>query len=152
MPPRRDGMSRPRTDDELLEALVGTWRVTGQMRGQPLAQSWSASRALGGKFVEIRVTNGTPLIDGKPYEATYFIGATDGRFVLTLMDVFGAAYAAVPGLGRRDGDTIVFEFAYATGPLTWRWSLGDGSWEHEQTYAENGERKVFATKRAERIG
>ncbi|HEY6959692.1 MAG TPA: hypothetical protein VI814_12785 [Candidatus Limnocylindria bacterium] len=135
------------SDDELLDQLVGTWRISGEMRGEPLAQRAVAQRALGGRFVEIRVTGGTPLVEGRPYEAAYFIGsAGPGRFVMTLLDVFGAAFSAVPGLGRRDGDAIVFEFAYANGPWTWRWSFVDGVWEHEQTYLENGERKTFATK------
>jgi hypothetical protein len=140
------------TDDELLDHLVGTWRITGTMRGEPLAQTAVATRALHGRFVEIRVTDGTPLIDGTPYEAVYFIGSPEpGRFVLTLLDVFGAAFSAVPGLGTREGDAIVFEFAYASGPWTWRWTFADGAWEHEQTYLEDGERKTFARKRMERV-
>ncbi len=43
------------TDDELLDTLVGRRRVTGEMRGLPLSQSWLARRVLGGRFVEVRV-------------------------------------------------------------------------------------------------
>lgn len=139
------------TDDELLECLVGTWRIWGTMGGQPLEQRAVATRALGGKFVEIRVDGGTPFIEGRPYEAAYFIASPGpGRFVMTLLDVFGVTFSPVPGLGHRDGDAMVFEFAYASGPWTWRWTFADGAWEHEQTYLEDGGRKIFATKRMER--
>jgi hypothetical protein len=139
-------------DQQLLEGLVGSWRITGTMRGQALAQNAKAHRAFNGAFVEMRITEGTPLIDGKPYEAVYFIGSpTAGRFVMTLVDVFGAGVSPIPGLGRRDGDAIVFEFAYSNGPWTWRWTPSAGGWDHEQTYLESGETKVFATKRMERV-
>lgn len=151
---RRHGPCENRrvTDDELLECLVGTWRIRGTMRGQPLEQRAVATRMLGGKFVEMRVDGGTPFIDGRPYEAVYFIGSPEpGHFVMILLDVFGAASAQVPGLGTRDGDAMVFEFAYASGPWTWRWTYADGAWDHEQTYLENGERQLFAKKRMERV-
>jgi hypothetical protein len=139
------------TDEELLDQLAGSWLVTGDVRGKPVSQTIAARRALAGKFVELRVTDGTPLIDGRPYEAAYFIGvAADGRFVMNLVDVFGAAYSAVPGIGHRDGDGLVFEFAYSGGPWTWRWTLRDGSWELRQTYVEDGVEQLFATKRMER--
>ena len=138
-------------DEELLDALVGTWRITGTMRETPLAQNAVATRVLRGRFVRIDVSDGTPLIDGAPYEAVYFIGAAEpGRFVMTLLDTFGAAYSPVPGFGHRDGDGMVFEFAYAAGPWTWRWALRDGVWMQQQTYLENGEPRLFATKRMER--
>jgi hypothetical protein len=139
------------TDEELLDQLEGSWRVTGEVRGNPLSQAITARRAFAGKFVELRVTEGTPLIDGRPYEAAYFIGASaEGRFVMTLVDVFGAAYSAVPGIGHRASDGIVFEFAYPGGPWTWRWNLRDGSWEMRQSYVEDGGERMFATKRMAR--
>ena len=126
--------------------------MTGVVRGAPLSQRWKAARALVGKYIEIRVTDGTPLIDGKSYEAVYFIGASDSGFVMNLMDVFGAEYSAIAGIGHREADEIVFEFAYATGPWTWRWSLAGSGWDHEQTYFDQGERKIFATKHMRRVG
>ena len=139
-------------DRQLLEGLVGSWRITGTMRGQPLAQRATAARVFNGTFVEMRITDGTPLIDGKPYEAVYFIGSSEaGKFVMNLIDVFGAGVSFIPGLGKRDGDAIVFEFAYSNGPWTWRWTPSAGGWDHVQTYLEDGATKVFATKRMERL-
>jgi hypothetical protein len=121
------------------------------VRGTPVVQSVTARRAFAGKFVELRVTDGTPLIDGGPYEAAYFIGVSgEGQFVMNLVDVFGAAYSAIPGIGHREGDTLVFEFAYSGGPWTWRWTLRDGSWEMRQTYLADGVEQLFATKRMKR--
>jgi hypothetical protein len=140
------------TDDDLLDQLVGSWRVTGDLRGDPLSQAWTAKRVLGGRFVEVRVTDGTPLIEGESYEAIYFIGVSaEGGFVMHLMDVFGAPYSAIPGIGRREGDDIVFVFGYSSGPWTWRWSLSGRGGEITQTYVEGGEQKRFATKRMERL-
>jgi hypothetical protein len=139
------------TDEELLDQLQGSWLITGHVRGKPVAQSVTARRAFAGKFIELRVTDGMPPIDGGPYEAVYFIGVSgEGRFVMTLVDVFGAVYSAVPGIGRRDAGGLVFEFAYSGGPWTWTWTLRDGSWEMRQTYVEEGVEQLFATKRMER--
>lgn len=139
------------TDEELLEHLVGTWRVTGEVRGNALSQVVRGQRALGDTFVELRISHGLPLVDGRPYEAVYYIGvASPGRFVLNLMDVFGAAYSPIPGLGERDGDDVVFTFAYSGGPWTWRWHLDGGAWDMTQDFVENGEPQHFATKRMER--
>jgi hypothetical protein len=139
-------------DRELLDKLVGSWRITGTLRGKPLAQAATARRVLDDRFVELRVTDGTPLVDGKPYEAIYLIGVTgdNSSYVMLLADVFGAAYAAVPGIGRREGDALVFEFRYATGPWTWRWTSSADGWDHVQTFLEDGKLEVFATKRMER--
>ncbi len=140
-------------DQGLLDRLVGNWRITGTMGDSALAQSVTARRVLHGKFIELRVADGTPLIDGKPYEAVYYICATgEGQFVLVLLDVFGVSGAPVPGLGHRDGDSLVFEFDYGSGPWTWRWRPIHGGWELEQTYLDAGQRRTFATKRMRRAG
>ena len=139
-------------DEDLLDRLEGSWRVTGDVRGSPLSQSIVARRALAGRFVELRVSAGAPPIDGQPYEAVYFIGISgEGRFVMNLMDVFGAGYSVVPGNGHRELDDIVFEFAYANGPWTWRWSPSGQGWSTTQTYLDAGAERLFATKRMERI-
>jgi hypothetical protein len=140
------------TDEELLDSLEGSWRVTGELRGTALSQLITARRVLAGKFVELNVTGGTPLIDGRPYEAVYFIGASgEGHFVMNLVDVLGAEYSAVPGVGRRELDDIVFTFAYADGPWTWRWSPTNGGWDLTQSYVDAGAERLFAIKRMDRI-
>lgn len=139
------------TDRELLERLVGSWWMTGTMRETPLRQAVDATRVLNGEFIEVRVTDGTPMVNGRPYEAIYLIGAgSEGTFVLLLADVFGGSYATTPGIGRREGDTLIFTFDYPSGAWTWRWSPSGDGWELEQTYVENGERRLFATKRMKR--
>jgi hypothetical protein len=57
------------------------------VRGKSSSQSVTARRAFAGKFVELQVTDGTPHIDGRPYEAAYFIGVSgEGRFVMNLVE------------------------------------------------------------------
>ncbi len=69
---------------------------------------------------------------------------------MNLIDVFGAVYSAIPRTGHREGDGLVFEFAYSGGPWTWRWTLRNGWWEMRQTDLEQGVEQPCATKRMER--
>ncbi len=67
------------------------------------------------------------------YEAIWFLGydAVSERYVLHLMDVFGARYSETLGYGTRDGNAIRFVFEYPDGPFhtTYRWSAEDDTWQ-----------------------
>ena len=67
------------------------------------------------------------------YEATWFLGydSVSERYVLHLLDVFGARFSETLGYGIRDGDAIRFVFEYPDGPFhtTFRWSREKESWE-----------------------
>lgn len=137
---------------EFLGNLVGEWDLTGQMGETPLHQAATGRWVLGGLFVELYFTSLLPPPSGgKRYEAVYHIGynAAQDRYVLHLLDTFGVATECSVGLGQREGDSIPFIFAYASGPFTNRftWEAAPAAWTMEQTYIQDGQPRTFAVKR-----
>jgi hypothetical protein len=102
--------------EPLLDALVGDWSMAGQVVGHPATYDLAGRRVLGGKYVELHMTDVT-----RPpkYEARVFIGADTvaGRILVHWIDNTGAAYSVPPGTGTIAGDTLVFEIPYSTGPF-----------------------------------
>jgi hypothetical protein len=51
------------------------------------------------------------------YEAIWYMGydTTSERYVLHLLDIFGARYSETLGFGTRDGKAIRFVFEYPDG-------------------------------------
>lgn len=45
--------------DALLEHLVGQWRMTGSVRGQPVVHTLDAAHVLQGRFVELHMEDVT---------------------------------------------------------------------------------------------
>jgi hypothetical protein len=73
--------------DEFLDRLTGRWELRGLMGDTVLHQVVEARWALGDRFVEMRFRE----LDGKPYEAVYFVGLDDSSatYVLVLIDSTG---------------------------------------------------------------
>jgi len=91
-PPALDGEHGTFTD-ELLDKLVGDWRLKGTVLGKPADNDVSATWELKHQFMQVRfkaVAGAT-----EPYEALVFIG-------------YGT---------RKDGRTIAFVFEYPDGPF-----------------------------------
>jgi hypothetical protein len=113
---QRASADSPSTAVGLLDQLVGTWRMVGQVRGRPASYDLEARRVLGGHFVELHMTDA-----GRPatYEARVFIGedTTAGKIFVHWMDNFGAAFSVPAAAGAVAGDTVRFEFAYSSGPF-----------------------------------
>ena len=67
------------------------------------------------------------------YEALWFLGydPISERYVLHLMDIFGARYSETLGYGTRDGNQIRFVFEYPDGPFhtTYLWNPEKDAWE-----------------------
>jgi hypothetical protein len=121
------------------------------MGNTPLQQSVVGKWTLGGLFIELYFTSTLPAPEGRLlYEAVYHIGynADQDRYVLHLLDTFGVGTECLVGLGQRRDNTIPFVFNYPSGPFTntFIWNAADKSWSFKQSYIENGETKVFATK------
>ena len=102
--------------DDLLDKLVGKWKLTGTMMGRELLQECSGQWVFNHKFLRLdcRETKDQPLL-GVRYESTMFIGCSSAsqRYVVNLVDVFGASDNL--GFGRRTGNTIQFVWSYPYG-------------------------------------
>jgi Protein of unknown function (DUF1579) len=137
-----------------LDRMVGSWELTGQMGSVPLRQAVSARWVLGDRFVQVSCTQTDAAAGTTPYQALYHIGydqAAD-RFAMHLLDSTGVASECPVGLGRREGQTVDFVFAYASGPFHNRFSHDpdEDVWTHELVDMAGGAARPFATKRLTR--
>jgi hypothetical protein len=106
---------------------------------------------LGNLYVEMRYRSLLPSPEGTPpYEALYLVGyhAASERYVLHLFDTFGVSLRPVPGVGRREGNTVPFVFQYDRGPFLNRftWHEDTDTWDHELVDQADGRAELFATK------
>lgn len=133
---------------ELLGKLIGDWKLSGQMGEIPLQQAVTAYWVLGGLFVEMKFKS---TLAESPYEALYLVGFNKGedKFVLHLFDTFGVSTKAYPGLGIQERNSIAFVFDYPDGLFNNRftWKEETQIWEFEQSFIQDGEAKIFATKK-----
>lgn len=146
----------PQRERNLLDRLVGRWRLTGHMGNVALSQNVTADWMLGGTFVVMYCRSTAP--EDNPtagYEAVYHLGFNreTHQFVMHLLDTTEVPTACVVGLGRRDGHRIPFLFQYGDTPFTntFSWDAEQDRWTFLQTYEEDGEAKVFATKEMVRV-
>jgi hypothetical protein len=119
-------------DKTLLQKAIGRW-------------------VLKGLFLELRFKAMQIGREGNPpYEAIYLIGFNNktGDYVLNLFDTFGVTSRTVPGLGKLEGNTIRFVFAYDTRPFinVFTWHPRQHSWRMLLMPEEEGKTIVFATK------
>ncbi len=141
-----DGPNRP-FKDELLENLVGDWKLTRQIRGQTVQNTVKVEWVLNHQFLRIHMKDvATPA----QYEAMVFVGydnASD-RYVAHWIDVFGGRFSETLGYGKRDDNSIKFLFEYPDGPFhnTFTWNASDKTWTFllEQKNKE-GKWATFAT-------
>ncbi len=130
--PPLDGPHRP-FQDELLDRLVGSWRVTGVIQGEPAEQTLEATWVLNHQFLRLDYEGvGAPPAGEPRYQATVFVGRDNlsERYVAHWVDVFGGRWSTTLGFGTRQGDAVVFRFEYPDGPFenTFGWSPGTGRW------------------------
>jgi len=120
--------------DDLVDHMAGTWRLEGQVMGREAHHEVAAEWVLNHQFLRIHEQTGAgaPAAEHR-YEATWFLGydPVSERYVLHLLDVFGARFSETLGYGARDGDTIRFVFEYPDGPFhtTYRWSPEKDTWQ-----------------------
>jgi hypothetical protein len=124
----------PEWKDELIDHMIGNWTLTGQVMGRDAHHDVRAEWVLNHQFLRIheRTAAGAHASERR-YEAIWFLGydAVSERYVLHLLDVFGARYSETLGYGSRDGDSIRFVFEYPDGPFhtTYRWSPQTAVWQ-----------------------
>jgi len=120
--------------DDLVEHMVGTWKLEGKVMGRVAHHEVQAEWVLNHQFLRIHEKTDAGAPDSeKRYEATWFLGydPISERYVLHLLDVFGGRYSETLGYATRDGNAIRFVFEYSDGPFhtTFRWSPGMDTWQ-----------------------
>ena len=115
--------------DELLENLVGEWKLSRQIRGRTVENTVQVDWVLNHQFLRIHMKDvQTPA----SYEAMVFVGYdnTSDRYVAHWIDVFGGRFSETLGYGQRSGNSISFVFEYPDGPFhnTFTWNPADKTW------------------------
>ena len=127
---------------KLLDELVGNWKVTGKVAGDPLLHSCTADWILNHQFLRIHFLDiGSKGSQRKkagrdehpPYEAIVFVGYDNmsERYVVHWLDIFGGRFSETLGYGKRkDRNSIRFLFESGTGPLqnTFTRNPRNGTW------------------------
>jgi hypothetical protein len=115
--------------DELLDHLVGQWKVTRKMRGRTSESTNRVEWVLNHQFLQVHMKS-----DEKPpgYEALVLIGYNHGRkrYVGHWHDVFGGKWSETLGFGKRTGNAVRFVFDYPDGPFhnTFTWDPDTKTW------------------------
>jgi hypothetical protein len=140
---------------EFLDHLAGDWVLTGTMGDVSLRQHVNAEWTLGKRFLRMYFTS--IVEDDNPtagYEAVYHIGYNEQNevFVMHLLDTTEVPLTCDVGHGHRDGNDVAFAFKYGETPFINRfsWDPEAGRWTFLQTYQQDGETHVFATKEMRR--
>lgn len=145
--PFRSGAQAPAGwRDDLVDHLVGTWKMEGQIMGRDSHHEVEAAWMLNHQFLRIQEKTGPDAPDSeKWYEAIWFLGydPVSERYLLHLLDVFGGRFSETLGYGTRDGNAIRFVFEYPDGPFrsSDQWSPEKDTWQRLMTQ-KGGGRKV----------
>jgi len=132
--------------DELLDKLVGSWKVTRKIRGQTVENSLRAEWVLNHQFLLVHMKD---VANPPAYEAMVFIGYdnTSERYVVHWLDNFGGRFSETLGYGQRSGNSIKFVFEYPDGPFhnTFTWNEKTRGWNFlAQSKDKTGKWVVFA--------
>ena len=124
----------PEWKDDFADHMIGAWTLTGPVMGHEAHHEVQAEWVLNYQFLRIHEkTAASAPASERPYEALWFLGydAISERYVLHLLDVFGARYSETLGYGAREGNSIHFVFEYPDGPFhtTYRWLPETGAWQ-----------------------
>ena len=142
--------------DDFLSKLIGKWSLQGKMGEVALFQDVVGRWVLRRLFVEMKLSPIRVGEDGNPdYEAMYLIGYDRKRddFVLHLFDTYGVSSKPVPGVGKREGNSLSFKFDYEGGPWlnTFTWLPERKAWKNVITYHQDGKETTFAEKTLEPV-
>lgn len=119
--------------DDLVSHLTGKWKLEGDVMGKAAHHDVSVDWVLNRQFLRIEEkTSANAPSSERQYDSIWYLGydAISERYVLHLMDTFGARFSETLGYGTRDGDQIRFVFEYPDGPFhnTYRWDAKENSW------------------------
>jgi len=139
--------------DELLDNLVGDWKLTRKMRAQSVENRVKAEWALNHQFLLVHMKD---VANPPNYEVMVFIGYdnTSERYVAHWIDVFGGRFSETLGYRKRTGNAIRFVFEYPDGPFhnTFTWNAEQKTWQFlMEQKDQTGNWKVFAEDRLVRL-
>ena len=139
--------------DELLDKLVGDWKLTRKMKQQSVENHVKAEWVLNHQFLLIHMKDAA---SPPTYEAMVFVGYdnTSERYVAHWMDVFGGRFSETLGYGKRSGNVIQFIFEYPDGPFrnTFTWTSESNTWAFLMEQKDQTDKwKVFAEDRLVRL-
>jgi len=143
--------------DAVVDQLAGTWNVDGQVMGRDAHHLLQAEWVLNHQFLCLHEkTDANAPSHEQAYEAIWFLGydPVSERYVLHLMDVFGARFSETLGYGTRDGNRIRFIFEYPDGPFhtTYLWDPERKTWEWLMEQKDkNGKWSQFADLKITRV-
>lgn len=135
----------PRFDDDLIEHLVGEWKLVRTIRGKQEQNRVKAEWVLHHQFLQVHMQDAA---DPPKYEALVLIGSgpADKPYVAHWCDTWGGRFSA-DAFGRRSGNSIEFEFHYPEGPFfnTFTWDPASQGWTFlMQNGKADGTRTLFA--------
>lgn len=128
-------------NDSLLESLVGTWVLRGDIAGKPVTHAVNVQWVLGHEYIQIHETSQSKTAAGAPqYEAIVYIGWDPDlkKYACLWLDTTGGTGLAGWALGHADANAskLVFlfsdkngdpslqnTFAYDRRTNTWRWKI-----------------------------
>jgi len=153
-----DGRGRVLSDD-LLERLVGKWKISGNMVGRKLEQQADIKWVLNHQFLQIHFLDASPMPqDHTPkYDALVYLGYDNmsERYVIFWLDVFGGRFAETIGFGTKPSpDSIKFVFQYPDGPLhnTFSYNRENRTWTIKIVQKDaKGKWIDFATELLEKV-
>ena len=131
--------------DDLVDHLAGSWKMSGTISRQGAHHDVHAAWILNHQFLRIeeRTASDAPAGEHR-YDAVWFLGfdTVSSTYVLHLMDIFGGRFSETIGRGKRDHNTLRFEFAYPDGLFrsTYEWNPATRQWRWrmEQQDAKGG--------------
>lgn len=133
--------------DELLDNLVGNWKLTRKIRGQTVENKVKAEWVLNHQFLRIEMKDVKTPVE---YEATIFIGYDNmsERYVVHWLDVFGGRFSETLAYGTKtDKNSIKFVFEYPDSPFhnIFTWNGEAKTWQFLMRTKDNsGKWTVFA--------
>ena len=115
--------------DDLLDNLVGEWKLVRKIQGRITENVVKADWVLNHQFLRVHMRD---IANPPAYEATVFIGydTIQDRYVVHWLDVFGGVSSQTLGHGSRNGNTIKLMFPYPEHPFvnTFTWNPESKTW------------------------
>ncbi|MGA3204967.1 MAG: hypothetical protein ABSF12_20930 [Bryobacteraceae bacterium] len=120
--------------DGWINHLAGSWKLEGKVGNNDAHHDVQAVWVFNHQFLRIteKTAANAPAAERR-YDSVWFLGydSISERYVMHLMDTFGARFSETLGYGTRDGSEIKFVFEYPDGPFhnTYRWNAEENSWQ-----------------------
>jgi hypothetical protein len=146
-------------DDPLLERLIGTWILRGDIAGKPVIHDVKAQWVLGREYLQIHETSRSDAAARAPrYEAIVYIGWDPDlkKYACLWLDTTGGNGLVGWALGHADADPskLAFLFSDKNGDPsvqnTFTYDQGTNAWRWQIVSVDKGRLQPFADVRLTR--